>query len=132
MDPPCIELCKAINSVAGLKTRSSCCGHNRRPMSIEIEWQSELDLMVICRALDIRYYRQRPESCTLRDGFWIPKDKRRRFIFHAEETDMLEMPIVWCLESIEVGRKAYRHAAQLAKDIRDAKKSILKWRAKHA
>ena len=34
MDKECIELCKAINSIPGLQTTESCCGHKENPFRI--------------------------------------------------------------------------------------------------
>jgi len=110
VDGPCVELCKAINAVPGLKTTSSCCGHGRGPLRIYFTWEHELDLMVLCRANDRRYYQG-----------------AEYFIIHAEETDLLERPIVWIVESRRTGWRAYRDAAQLAKNILDAKPRMLAW-----
>ena len=37
MDPECIELCDALNSIEGIKTTSSCCGHCINPFQIWFE-----------------------------------------------------------------------------------------------
>lgn len=34
MDVECISLCDAVNKLQGLRTISSCCGHNKDPFSI--------------------------------------------------------------------------------------------------
>ena len=31
MDPECIPLCDALNSLPGIHTRESCCGHGKHP-----------------------------------------------------------------------------------------------------
>ena len=34
MDAECVELCKALNAVPGVRTDSSCCGHGREPYRV--------------------------------------------------------------------------------------------------
>ena len=31
LDPECLNLCKALNAIPGIKTFESCCGHNKYP-----------------------------------------------------------------------------------------------------
>ena len=41
MDEECIKLCEAMNSIVGIKTYESCCGHNAIPYSIFFESNSD-------------------------------------------------------------------------------------------
>ena len=34
MDPECIALCDAMNTIPGIRTASSCCGHGKREYNI--------------------------------------------------------------------------------------------------
>jgi hypothetical protein len=55
IDAECIELCNAINSIDGLQTCESCCGHGKRAMRIWIVAEKVKNLMTIGRILDRRY-----------------------------------------------------------------------------
>lgn len=48
MDDECIPLCDAINSIPGLRTVESCCGHGERQFSIwfDVEFPSHLPILL--------------------------------------------------------------------------------------
>ena len=50
MDPECIELCKILNQIPGIKTRSSCCGHGESPYWILFDLDTDRDAIayVLC------------------------------------------------------------------------------------
>ncbi len=57
LDPECLELCKALNSLAGIETFESCCGHGKYPFWIWFTWRPPANgMVVLARALCDRYY----------------------------------------------------------------------------
>ena len=54
-DPEVVELCKAINSIQGLETTSSCCGHGDTPFHIWFRVSYVKALYPITRCIDTRY-----------------------------------------------------------------------------
>lgn len=51
MDPECIALCDALNSLPGIRTYESCCGHGRREFMVFL-WAKEVEnLGPILRAM---------------------------------------------------------------------------------
>lgn len=60
MDLEVIELCNAINSLPGLRTTESCCGHSTGPFEIyfEVDGAASMEgLFFLTRAADRRYWK---------------------------------------------------------------------------
>jgi len=57
MDVECIPLCDALNSLPGIQTCESCCGHGKKPFAIWFRCTSELGLRFLGRCIDRRYWR---------------------------------------------------------------------------
>lgn len=55
MDKECIELCDALNSLKGVRTFESCCGHFRKPYMIFMRISNWYSLSLLARAFDFRY-----------------------------------------------------------------------------
>ena len=55
MDKECIGLCDALNSLPGVKTFESCCGHLKNKYMIFFTCDNPYSLGVIARAFDRRY-----------------------------------------------------------------------------
>ena len=55
MDEECIPLCDALNSLPGVETTSSCCGHCKNYFMIFFNCNSSYSLSVIARAFNRRY-----------------------------------------------------------------------------
>lgn len=55
MDKECVELCDALNSLEGVETFESCCGHFRKKYRIYFKLSSWYSLSLLARAFDIRY-----------------------------------------------------------------------------
>jgi hypothetical protein len=58
MDKQCIPLCDAINSIPGLETACSCCGHNKESFQIWFHLSDRRKirfLTIISRVFDRRY-----------------------------------------------------------------------------
>lgn len=57
MDVECIPLCNALNSLPGIETLESCCGHTKKPFAIWFRCNSELSLRFLGRCIDRRYWK---------------------------------------------------------------------------
>ena len=55
MDDECIPLCDALNSLPGVETTSSCCGHCKNDFRIFFNCNNSYSLAVIARAFNRRY-----------------------------------------------------------------------------
>lgn len=55
MDEECIPLCDALNSLPGVETTSSCCGHCKNDFIIFFNCNNSYSLSVIARAFSRRY-----------------------------------------------------------------------------
>lgn len=100
MDAECVPLCDAINSIGGLTTVESCCGHGEKPFCVFFNVASLEKLPVLL------YYLS---PCHI--GFkWDCKaytgcsGKTARFY----------------IESRSIGEEAYREANLIAEKIREA------------
>jgi hypothetical protein len=62
MDPECIELSDALNTIKGVETTSSCCGHGKRPFRVFFRCVSFQSLALIAYAAD---------PCHSNANFWI-------------------------------------------------------------
>ena len=56
MDAECVDLCDALNSIKGITTNESCCGHNYQPYSIWFTCDSLEPLTFIQSCIDRRYW----------------------------------------------------------------------------
>lgn len=56
MDVECIDICDALNSMKGIMTNESCCGHNREPFRVWFSCQSLEPLKFIQSCIDKRYW----------------------------------------------------------------------------
>lgn len=66
MDTECVALCDALNSLPGVGTFESCCGHGQRPYSVWLKTTDPYSLAVLARAVDRRYlHSQQMWSLTL-------------------------------------------------------------------
>lgn len=55
MDEECISLCDALNSLPGVETTSSCCGHCKNNFMIFFNCNNSYSLAIIARAFNKRY-----------------------------------------------------------------------------
>ena len=55
MDEECIPLCDALNSLPGVETTSSCCGHCKNDFMIFFNCNDSYSLAIIARAFNRRY-----------------------------------------------------------------------------
>lgn len=56
MDAECVDLCDTLNSMKGITTNESCCGHNYRPYIIWFTCDSLEPLKFIQSCIDRRYW----------------------------------------------------------------------------
>ena len=59
MDTECLKLCDAINSLPGIKTIESCCGHSCGPFNIfiEVDPKDPRGIFFLTRCVDHRYWK---------------------------------------------------------------------------
>jgi len=55
MDKECIVLCDAINSIPGLHTIESCCGHGKDVFKIYLIAETVNSLYLLTKSIDQRY-----------------------------------------------------------------------------
>jgi len=104
MDRQCIRLCDAINSISGLKTFESCCGHGKNSMLVFLEAHEVQDLCALAMSVNRMY------GGPLWQGHeWTVK------VWHIESGP--RPTTCFLLESPSRGQVAYRHADKLAKNI---------------
>lgn len=91
MDKECIALCDAINTLPGIRTIHSCCGHGRQPFRIWLmaRFLSALPPLATCLS-EYRGWR-----CTVETGD----------------------PVCFLIEG-PTGAQAYREAKEIAKDMK--------------
>ena len=94
VDEQCRALCEALNTLPGIKTVESCCGHGERPFRIWFEAHS-------LKSLPLVAYHTVP--CHV-GFFWNCR----------VTTDCAMSPVLFLLESIEVGEVAYEQAGKMA------------------
>lgn len=110
LDPEVVELCRAINLFAGLRTYSSCCGHGHRPLEVWFRAASVESLFPLLRAIDIRY--GGPDG---RAVGWEPCPWQVETVC----TDLPEHKVTFVLRSRVRGGAAYDEAAVVAANLRD-------------
>ena len=57
MDKECVDLCNALNSIKGIVTTESCCGHNYNPYVVFFKCSDLLGLRFIQSCIDGRYWK---------------------------------------------------------------------------
>ena len=97
IDPECIALCDAINSIPGLKTNSSCCGHGTDKYRIFFDVDDFEDLPILLYYID---------PCHVGFRWWC-----------KVETDCGMQPAHFYIESESVGDLAYQESETIAKEI---------------
>ncbi len=56
MDAECVDLCDTLNSIKGIETSESCCGHNYKPYLIFFNCSDLSALKFIQSCIDRRYW----------------------------------------------------------------------------
>ena len=106
IDKEVIELCNVINSLPGLKTLESCCGHNKDTFRIFftiLPYQSNEGLFFLTRCIDRRY--------------WKYGDKWSITLSVADHFDKI-LPITFLLESKDRGEVVYDQANDLVENMK--------------
>jgi hypothetical protein len=57
MDTECIKICNYFNSLPGVKTSNSCCGHGSKTFSVFFECTDWRSLAFLGRCIDQRYFK---------------------------------------------------------------------------
>jgi hypothetical protein len=116
IDPHCVHLCDAINSIPGLETYESCSGHGKDPMRIWFTVSKLHNMYVLLRSIDYRYVGL--------DG-WL---------CNAQDTDLTNRPVVFCLNSGScTGKRDYAQSRKITNSIinfLDNKKFMRMWKIK--
>lgn len=95
MDPECIALCDAINSLDGLRTIESCCGHDEHPFRIFLNADNVQALAPLVYYLDRCHSGIRGWSC-------------------IAYTDCSGRDVWFRVESESKGEVAYKEAEKIA------------------
>ena len=105
MDPEVVELCQQINSLPGLQTTESCCGHGEHGLRIwfGVDEGEHRGLFLLTSSIDDRYWRY--------GNRW---DIKLSVADHPESS----LPICFLLESKDVGPEAYAQANDLVENIK--------------
>jgi len=100
MDPECVDICRAINSIPSLQTQECCCGHGNDLFRIWFRPINNLDMLPI-----LLYY---CDPCHV--GFrWNC----------LVTTDCAMSPVRFRLESEVMGDQAYKQAEVIARELHD-------------
>lgn len=99
MDKEVIPLCNAINSLPGLLTIDSCCGHGKGVFSIffKCNKESSRGLFFLTRCCDKRYFKHN----------WVITLSVGDVIIDGV------LPTIFCLTSFDKGQRAYDQAVDL-------------------
>lgn len=102
MDKECIPLCDALNSIPGITTVCSCCGHDKKSFSIwfKLNKNKTKYLNIIGRVFDFRYGCPEYWLCILDNGD-VPEN----------------LPVFWITSGTIRGIKAYSDSKKIAENI---------------
>lgn len=109
LDPEVVEVCKAINLFAGLRTYSSCSGHGKVALSVWFKAANVGALFPLLRAIDVRY--GGPDG---RAVGWEPCPWQVETVC----TDLPEHKVTFVLRSRVRGAAAYAEALEVAANLR--------------
>jgi len=97
MDRECTPLCEAINTIEGLRTVESCCGHGKHPFHV---WFRVGNLDYLPHLL-----------------YWLNGCHTGFYGWRClVETDCGKSPVLFLIEGPE-GEQAYREAKEIAEEI---------------
>ena len=103
IDRQCVPLCDAINTIDGLKTQASCCGHNKRSFQVFFGAKSVISLYILCRVINKNY------------GYLWNWKVEATCVDRSEKRD-LDVLFMLSSENI-IGRKAYNQSKKIADQI---------------
>jgi len=108
LDDACKELYIALNTLSGIVTTGSCCGHGIQPYRFwfRIESLQAFGFLTLLRVIDPRY------GCN------------ESWIIHVEETDLSEAPVVFVLEAPPGN---YESAITLARRLSEPNPGLFNW-----
>ena len=107
-DPEVIELCKIMNTLPGVHTTESCCGHGCEPFHIffKVDKGEDRGLFLLGRVTDKRYWQYGYKwNILVNIADWDPEDETR-------------LPLGYLLESKDIGPEAYAQALDLVENIK--------------
>lgn len=109
LDPEVVELCKAINLFAGLRTYSSCCGHGKGVLTVWIRATRVSALYPLLRAIDVRYGGPDGRAVGWEISPWT---------LEACCTDLVGESVTFVLSSRVRGAAAYAEGLEVAANLR--------------
>jgi tRNA(Phe) wybutosine-synthesizing methylase Tyw3 len=62
MDQECVELCNALDIIPGIKTRSSCCGHDETPYWVLFDADNNESLANVLWVIERIPYNKEPKQ----------------------------------------------------------------------
>lgn len=104
MDNKCIDICNAMNSLNGIETTESCCGHGNTEYVIFFKVTDAKGLFFLTRCVDRRYWKY--------GGNW------RIELSIGDSFENNYLPIVYLLTSVGVkGEQAYDQIKDLIENM---------------
>ena len=103
MDFECVALCNALNSVKGIVTHESCCGHGSCSFSIFFRATSWKGLFFVTRCVDKRYWKHGHE--------WMINLSVGDTIVNGV------LPTSFRLQSERIGKEAFRQSLDLVENM---------------
>lgn len=100
LDPECLQLMEAMNLYHGITTVESCCGHGEYPYRMWFTVDSLLDLPHLLYWFD---------SCHSGQSGWKV----------IATTDCAASPVIFMVESQDMGEDAYQQAKIIAKLMKE-------------
>ena len=108
-DPEVVELCRRMNSLPGIHTTESCCGHGCGPFHIffKVDKGEDRGLFLLGRVTDKRYWK-----------FGYKWDIMVN-IADVDPEDESRLPLGYLLESRDIGSESYDQAFDLVENIKE-------------
>lgn len=81
MDPECILLCDTLNTLPGIETFSSCCGHSREPYRIFMKVSDLHGLRILGRCTSRNYSSGKWRVVIDNSDGWCPGEENPVYIY---------------------------------------------------
>lgn len=121
MDNEVLELCNAMNSLPGIYTIESCCGHGNDAFRIwfKVESKTQEGLFFLVRCTDRRYWEYgNLWKIELSVGDMFYNEKNPSLVPYGTFDLPNELPIIFMLHSgIVMGEDAYKQAKSLVENM---------------
>lgn len=109
MDPECVEICKCLNNMSGIRTVTSCSGNGVKRFMIVFRCCDFVSLGILARAVDKRYsdlnigWSIEISSADVPDPYpiWYKLVSNRPYLFSKNEKKDLDEDLSHIIENIE-------------------------------